>query len=302
MRLVFFGSGNFAVSALEALFDAKHEISMVCTRPPLPAGRGRKFRDTAVAEWARAKGLEVRFPENPACAEFLRELRALAPDIGVLADYTRLLPPELLNLPAGGFLNIHPSLLPRWRGAAPVQRALLAGDCETGVCIMQMDEKLDRGPVLLMQREVIRLDDTGGSLTDRLAGIGGQLIVSALMRIDALKPLKLDMARSSYAKKIQKSESRIDWFKPAEQVDRQIRGLSPSPGAWSSLNGERLKFLESRCEEGDGKPGEILDSGFLVACGSGAVRPLCVQRAGKNPMDCELFLRGVDISRGMRVE
>ncbi len=298
MRLVFFGSGCFAVTSLQALLAAGHDVALVCTRPPRQAGRGRPNRPTQVESWAVSKGLEVCSPDDPGESGFLRKIRDSAPDAGVLADYARLLPQTALSLPRLGFLNIHPSLLPRWRGAAPIQRAIMAGDDVTGVCIMRMNEKLDEGPVLMRRKVLISPSDTCGSAARRLADEGAKLIVSSLDAIDRLKPLRLDQSAPSYAHKITKSEARINWDQPAEQVDRLIRGLSPFPGAWSSLRGQRIKLLDSRRADGSGEPGELLDSGIHVACGTGAVRILRLQRSGRRPMEPEEFLRGFRISHG----
>ncbi len=302
MRIVFIGSGAFAVPALRSLLDAGHDIVCVCSQPARPAGRGRRPRDTAVAAYAGDAGLEVRCPREPGCPEFLTELTELAPDIGVLADFARLLPASVLEAPTNGFLNIHPSLLPRWRGAAPVQRAILAGDDITGVCIMQMNETLDRGPVLMMRRMNILPDDTAAALAARLAEMGAGMIVKAAANIAALRPIELDQSQDCYARKIGKDEARIDWRQPAEKVDRRIRGLSPNPGAWGMIRSERIKLLGSQCEAGAGAPGEVLDSELLVACGGGAVRPTRLQRQGRSPLDLSEFLRGYTVKPGERFE
>ena len=300
MRIVFFGSGPFAATALRAILKAGHEVALVCTRPPRKAGRGRASRPTPVAAMVSSLGLPVRTPDDPGESGFLREIEDLSPDAGVLADYARLLPGSVLSVPRLGFLNIHPSLLPRWRGAAPIQRAIMSGDDVTGVCIMRMNEKLDSGPVLMRHQAGIGPGDTFGSMALRLADEGARLIVESLACIGSLKPLELDLSVSSYARKIDKSEARIDWNQPAESVDRLIRGLSPSPGAWSGLRQDRIRFLDSRCTEGNGRPGELLEGGLVVACGSRAVRILRLQRSGKSPMEPDEFLRGFRIGTGER--
>ena len=302
MRIVFIGSGAFAVPALRSLLDAGHDIVCVCSRPARPVGRGRRPRGTAVAEFAGTAGLELRCPREPGCPAFLSGLTALSPDVGVLADYARLLPASALEIPKNGFLNIHPSLLPRWRGAAPVQRAIMEGDDVTGVCIMQMNQELDRGPVLMMRRMNIAPGDTAATLTARLSELGAEMVVEAAANAAALRPIALDQSRDSYAHKISKDEARIDWRQPAEKVDRRIRGLSPNPGAWGVIRGERIKFHGSLCGAGTGQPGEVLDSELLVACGAGAVRLTRLQRQGRSPLDLPEFLRGYAIKPGDRFQ
>lgn len=302
MRLAFFGSGAFAVPAAEALREAGHDIVLACTRPLRPAGRGRAPRPTAIGEWAASRGIMAHHPEDPGSPEFLRALTRLAPDAGVLADYACLLPDGILAIPRNGFLNIHPSLLPRWRGAAPVQRAIISGDQETGVCIMRMNEALDRGPVLLMKKVAIANSDTAASLSARLAKSGAGLICEALSRIGELQPLPALPVEESYARRIRKCEARIDWRHPAPAVDRWIRGLSPNPGAWGVIRGERVKLLDCRIAAGEGRPGEILDDELLVACGSGALRLRTLQRPGRKPMTHTALLRGFRIGPGDRFE
>ena len=302
MRIVFFGSGAFAVPALRSLLNAGHDIVCVCSQPARPAGRGRRPRDTAVAAFAGTAGLEARGLREPGCPAFVAELTRLAPDVGVLADYARLLPAQTLKIPKHGFLNIHPSLLPRWRGAAPVQRAIMAGDDMTGVCIMRMNEELDRGPVVIERRMKILSDDTAATLTARLAEMGAGMAVEAAANIAALRPIALDLSQECYAHKISKDEARIDWRQPAEKVDRRIRGLSPHPGAWGVIRGERIKFHGSQCEDGAGQPGEVLDCGLLVACGAGAVRLTRLQRQGRSPLDLSAFIRGFAVAPGDRFQ
>ena len=302
MRVIFFGSGKFAVAALAALVEASHEVVLVCTRPPRRAGRGKPLRRTQIAEFAASRQLELVQPEDPDDTAILRRIDDAAPDVGVLADYARLLPESVLSKPRLGFLNIHPSLLPRWRGAAPIQRAVMAGDKTTGVCIMQMTAKLDRGPVLSRCEVPIAETDTSGSLARLLAAEGAKLIVERLASVDYTEPLTIDQSTSCYAKKITAAETQIDWKLPAEQIDWIIRGLSPSPGAWSVLGGKKIKLLDSRCENGTGTPGELLDGKLLVACGEGAVEIRKLQRSGKTPMAAEEFLRGFRVNRGSMFE
>jgi len=220
----------------------------------------------------------------------------------VVVAYGLILPQAVLDAPRAGCLNIHASLLPRWRGAAPIQRAIMAGDAETGVCIMQMEAGLDTGPVLLREAVTIGPEETAGDLHDRLSALGARLIVEALARLGDLVPEPQPEAGVTYAAKIDKAEARVDWHRPAEEVDRCIRGLSPFPGAWCMAGDERVKLLASRLAEGEGAPGEVLDGAATVACGSGAVRLLRLQRAGRAAQDAGEFLRGIALAPGMRVE
>jgi len=226
------------------------------------------------------------------------DLAALDADIAVVVAYGLILPQAVLDAPRKGCLNIHASLLPRWRGAAPIHRAIMAGDAETGVCIMQMEAGLDTGPVLMREATVITPEDTTDVLHDRLSAMGARLIVDTLSRLDTLTPDPQSEQGVTYAHKIDKAEAQIDWTVPAEQVDRQIRGLSPFPGAWTERNGERIKLLASELAEGQGEPGTVLDDMLAVACGEGAVRLLRLQRAGKAAQDAGTFLRGRPIAPG----
>jgi methionyl-tRNA formyltransferase len=298
MRLIYMGTPDFAVPALDALVAAGHEIAAVYAQPPRPAGRGQKPRPGAVAARAEALGLPLRTPARLRDSAAQAEFAALGAEVAVVAAYGLILPPPVLAAPARGCLNIHASLLPRWRGAAPVQRAILAGDTETGVSIMAMEAGLDTGPVLLREAIPIGPTDTAGTLTDRLAFLGARLIVEALDRIDALAPVPQPEAGVTYAAKIDKAEARIDWSLPAAEVDRRIRGLAPFPGAWCEIGGERVKLLLSGLAEGAGAPGTVLDDALAVACGSGAVRLLALQRAGGRPLPAAEFLRGNPVPRG----
>ncbi len=285
------GTPDFSVPALEALAEAGHEIAAVYTRPPRPAGRGKKERPSPVHRRAEELGLEVRHPASLKGREEQEAFAALGADLAVVVAYGLILPQPILDAPAKGCLNIHASLLPRWRGAAPIHRAIMAGDAQTGVCIMRMEAGLDTGPVLLCETTPIRPEDTTGSLHDRLSQMGAGLIVQALERLDDLAPRPQPEQGVTYAEKIDKSEARIDWRRPATEVDRHIRGLSPFPGAWCEIEGERVKLLQSRLARGNGAPGQILE-GFTVACGEGAVEILKAQRAGKQAMEAAEFLRG----------
>jgi methionyl-tRNA formyltransferase len=300
MRLVFMGTPDFAVPALDAL-AARHDIACVYTRPPKPGGRGQQPRPSPVAARAEALGLPVRTPVSLRGPEAALGLAALRPEVAVVVAYGLILPQAVLEAPARGCLNIHASLLPRWRGAAPIQRALIAGDAETGISIMAMQAGLDTGPVLIAEKVAIGPRDTAGTLHHRLAALGARLIAAALDRLDALEPVPQPELGVTYAAKIDKAEARVDWRRPAAGVDRLIRGLSPFPGAWAELAGERVKLLLSEVAPGDGPPGTLLDDRLTVACGEGAVRLLRLQRAGRGAMDADAFVRGLPVRAGERL-
>ncbi|WP_116084961.1 methionyl-tRNA formyltransferase [Tropicimonas sp. IMCC34011] len=292
MRLIFMGTPDFSVPALDALIEAGHDIAAVYTQPPRPAGRGKKDRPTPVHRRAEEAGIEVRHPVSLKPEEEKARFAELGAEVAVVVAYGLILPRAILDAPERGCLNIHASLLPRWRGAAPIQRSVMAGDDATGVCIMCMEAGLDTGPVLLRQETPIGPTDTAGDLHDRLAGIGATAIVAALDGLAGLTPLPQPEDGVTYAAKIDKSEAKIDWSRPAEEVDRQIRGLSPFPGAWTEIEGERVKLLRSRAHQGDGEPGQVM-AGFTIACGTGAVEVLEVQREGRKPLAAEEVLRGL---------
>ncbi|WP_407493947.1 methionyl-tRNA formyltransferase [Pseudooceanicola sp. MF1-13] len=298
MRLVFMGTPEFSVPVLDALVEAGHEIACVYCQPPRPAGRGKKDRPTPVHARAIELGLEVRHPVSLKGAEEQAEFAALNAEVAVVVAYGLILPQAILDAPDRGCLNIHASLLPRWRGAAPIHRAIIAGDGETGVCIMQMEAGLDTGPVLLREALEIGAEETTAELHDRLSVMGARLIVEALAQLDDLTPEVQPEEGVTYAHKIDKAEARVDWSKPAEEVDRLIRGLSPFPGAWVEVEGERLKLLGSRLADGSGAPGEVLDDALSVACGTGAVQLTRLQRAGKGAQDATEFLRGRAVPKG----
>jgi methionyl-tRNA formyltransferase len=300
MRIVFMGTPDFSVPALDALAAAGHEIACVYTRAPRPAGRGQKERPSPVHLRAEALGLPVRHPKTLRTPEAQAGFAALDADIAVVVAYGLILPKAVLDAPRHGCLNIHASLLPRWRGAAPIHRAVLAGDAETGVCIMRMEEGLDTGPVLLRAATPIGPTDTTGDLHDRLAAMGAALIVEALARLGTLVPEPQPEDGVTYAAKIDKSEAAVDWTRPAAEIDRQIRGLSPFPGAWTMHDGRRLKLLRSRLAEGQGAPGEVLH-GLTIACGAGATDILEVQAEGRARQDAASFLRGTPIAPGTRL-
>ena len=298
MRLIFMGTPEFSVPALDALVAAGHDIAAVYTQPPRPAGRGKKPRPSPVAQRATELGLAVRTPSSLKSPEAQAAFAALDADVAVVVAYGLILPQAVLDAPARGCLNIHASLLPRWRGAAPIHRALMAGDQETGVCIMQMEAGLDTGPVLACKATPITPGDTTQTLHDRLAAMGAALIVTVLEELDTLTPQPQPEAGVTYAHKITKDESRIDWTRPAAEIDRQIRGLSPFPGAWTTLEGTRVKLLNSRVADGHGTPGEVLH-GLTVACGDGrAVEIQRAQRQGRQALERDAFLRGTAIAPG----
>ncbi|WP_111733167.1 methionyl-tRNA formyltransferase [Roseovarius amoyensis] len=301
MRIVFMGTPDFSVPALEALLDAGHEVAAVYCQPPRPAGRGKKPRPSPVQARAEALGLPVRHPETLRDKAAQAEFAAWDAAVAVVVAYGLILPQPVLDAPRLGCLNIHASLLPRWRGAAPIQRAIMAGDDETGVSIMQMEAGLDTGPVLLHEAVPIGAEDTAGDLHDRLSALGARLIVRALAEFDTLTPQPQPDAGVTYAGKIDKAEARIDWTATAQVVDAHIRGLSPFPGAWTVIGGERVKLLASRLAEGQGAPGEVLDDALTVACGEAAVQILRLQRAGRAAQDADAFLRGMPLPPGTRI-
>lgn len=300
MRVVFMGTPDFSVPVLDALVAAGHEIACVYCQPPRPAGRGKKDRPSPVQARAEALGLPVRHPVSLRSAEAQAEFAALDADAAVVVAYGLILPQPVLDAPRRGCLNIHASLLPRWRGAAPIHRAIMAGDERTGVCIMRMEAGLDTGPVLLRTETAIGPEETTGELHDRLSALGAEAIVAALDRLGTLTPEVQLESGVTYAQKIDKAEARIDWTRDAVEIDRTIRGLSPFPGAWTMAGGKRVKLLRSGLAQGSGAPGEVLADG-RVACGSGAVALRQVQPEGKGPMSAEEWLRGARLPVGSRL-
>ena len=298
MRVIFMGTPEFSVSVLDELVNAGHEIAAVYCQPPRPAGRGKKDRPTPVHARAEELGLEVRHPVSLKGEAEQAEFAALNADVAVVVAYGLLLPQPVLDAPKQGCLNIHASLLPRWRGAAPIHRAIMAGDSHTGICIMQMEAGLDTGPVLMREDTLIGAEETTNQLHDRLAEMGAGLIVEALLALEDLEAEPQPEEGVTYAHKIDKAEAQIDWTQPAAEVDRKIRGLSPFPGAWCEVDGQRVKLLASRMAEGSGTPGEVLNDTLTVACGDSAVELLKLQRAGKGAQEREVFLRGFPISKG----
>ena len=309
MRLAFMGTPAFAVPALSELVAAGHEIAAVYTRAPQRSGRGQNLRPSPVHEFADAQGLTVRTPKNFKSDEERERLRALALDAAIVVAYGLILPQAVLDAPRVGCFNLHASLLPRWRGAAPVQRAIMAGDSQTGVQVMRMEAGLDTGPIILSETVDIKADDTAGSLTDRLSQVGAGMLPRALAAIDRGGAVETPQSEAgvTYAEKISSAEARIDWAQAAKEVDCHIRGLAPFPGAWfesaSPKGKQRVKVLKSRPATGDGAPGEILDTEgrIVVACGDGAVELLTLQRAGKASQSAAHFLRGFPLARGVRL-
>ena len=291
MRVIFMGTPDFSVPVLEALASA-HEVVAVYSQPPRPAGRGKKDRPSPVQLCAERLGIEVRTPRNFKAPEDREAFAALNADIAVVVAYGLILPQAVLDAPAKGCLNIHASLLPRWRGAAPIHRAVMAGDAQTGICIMQMEAGLDTGPVLLREATDIGATETTGALHDRLSGMGARLNLDALAQIDTLTPEVQPETGVTYAAKIDKAEARIDWSRPAADLVRHINGLSPFPGAWVEIGDERVKLLHAALADGNGPAGCVLH-GFTIACGTGALEVLQAQRPGKRPMAAQEVLRGL---------
>ena len=294
MRIIFMGTPDFSVPVLDALVDAGHEVAAVYCQPPRPAGRGKKDRPSPVQLRAEALGLEVRHPVSLKGTAEQDAFAALQADIAVVVAYGLILPQAILDAPKAGCLNIHASLLPRWRGAAPIHRAIMAGDRTTGICIMQMEAGLDTGPVLLREETQIGAEETTGALHDRLSRMGAALVVTALTQLDGLIHETQPAAGVTYAAKIDKAEARVDWGQTAVEIDRLIRGLSPFPGAWCEVHGERIKLLGARLTNGEGAPGQVL-GGFRIACGSGAIEVTQVQRSGKKAMSAKEVLKGLTL-------
>ena len=290
------GSPEFAVPSLDALVEARHEVVAAYCQPPRPAGRGKAARKTAVHQRAEQLGIEVRTPQTLRDEEDQERFRALQADLAVVAAYGLILPKPILDAPKLGCINVHASLLPRWRGAAPIQRAILAGDEISGVTLMQMDEGLDTGPMLARQTLDIREKDAG-QVTEEMANLGARLLLEWLAHPTPPEPQPI--AGATYASKIDKAETRIDWSERAEQIQRQVRAFNPVPGAWFEANGERIKLLEAAVgSDASAKPGEVLDDSLNIACGHGYIRPLKVQRAGRAAMTAGELIRGFAIPKG----
>lgn len=301
LRLVFMGTPDFAVPALLEIAGSGHEIVAIYSRAPQPAGRGMALQESPVAREAARFGIPIYTPKtlkDPAAAA---QIGAHGADAAVVVAYGLLLPRTILDVFPLGCFNLHASLLPRWRGAAPIARAIMAGDKETGVMVMKIEECLDTGPIAMAERLAIGPDTTAGELHDKLARLGADLMVRALAALEknALQLTPQASAGVSYANKIEKNETRMDWSKPWQQVHNHCRGLSPFPGAWfESPRTGRVKVLRTTKGAGQGKPGQVVDDQLTIACGEGAVRLVELQRAGRQPMRAEEFLRGTPIARG----
>jgi methionyl-tRNA formyltransferase len=298
MRIAFMGTPDFSVAALMALRNAGHDIVAVYSQPPRPAGRGKKERLSPVHEYAVKNNIPVYTPLNFKETSERQKFKNLNCDVAVVAAYGLILPQEILDAPHHGCLNIHASILPRWRGAAPIQRAIMAGDSESGICIMQMEAGLDTGPVLLEKRIPICPSDTAGSLHDKLSVLGAHAIVEALSNLDILPPKPQDTQNVTYAKKIDKAEAHINWSKPAQDLKNHIHGLSPFPGAWTEINGERLKILQVEISSQSGKIGTMTGTPLVIACGDQSLSILRAQRSGKGAMDVNALMNGLDIYIG----
>ena len=302
MKLVFMGTPNFSVPALQALNESSHQICAVYSQPPRPAGRGKKLKVSEVHREALDMGLTVHHPENFKSEKDQTIFRNLNADVAVVVAYGLLLPKPILSSPKLGCVNIHASLLPRWRGAAPIQRAIMEGDDETGICIMKMDEGLDTGPVLSSRKIQITENDTAKILSERLSLLGSNLIVEVLDKLSDYKVQNQSTVGITYASKIHKSEAKIDWSLPAQTIDRQIRALSPFPGAWTEINGERVKLLASKVVDEEHEAGMVLDTGFSIACGQKAIEITEAQRPGKSAQKSDVFLRGFRLQKGRKLD
>lgn len=304
MRIAFLGTPDFAVACLAELVASGHEIVAVYSQPPAPRGRGHDLKPSPVHAFAEGLGLPVRTPVSMKAPEEIAAFQALDLDAAVVVAFGQILVREVLDAPREGCFNLHASLLPRWRGAAPIQRAIMAGDAVTGVQVMRMSEGLDEGPILMSEQVRIDALETAGSLHDKLAAVGARILPVALGAIErgAARETPQSQDGVTYARKIKSAEARIDWTRPAAEVDCHIRGLSPFPGAWfeapSDKGPVRVKALLSRVEDADGAPGAVLDASLLIACGSGAIRLLKAQREGKGAQDAGDFIRGFPLPAG----
>ena len=300
LRIAFMGSPNFAVLSLASIVGAGYEVVRVYSQPPRRAGRGQKETRSPVHQFALEKGLKVCIPRTLENAAELKKFNALALDVAVVSAYGLILPSQMLDIPTFGCINIHASLLPRWRGAAPIQRAIQFGDKETGISIMKMTEKLDAGPVFSSAIEGITMETTTENLERKLAYLGGKTLLNVLEKLKkgnaSLKPQSKDGV--TYARKVLKSEARINWSIHAIEIERLVRALCPWPGAWFELNGERIKILAAKVEKSEGPIGQVLDNRLLVACGEGAIRIRKLQRSGKRALSADEFLRGKSVEKG----
>ncbi len=308
MKIIFMGTPDFAVPTLDAIIAAGHDVIAVFSQPARAAGRGQMVRKSPVHRAADKHGIAVRTPRTLKSQDEQTEFIGFNADAAVVAAYGLILPPAVLEAPRHGCFNLHASLLPRWRGAAPVQRAIMAGDTETGVCVMQMDAGLDTGPVCLSKRTPVLAGTTAGALHDQLAALGAPLVCEALTQSNSgeLTCITQPADGVTYADRIDKSEARIDFDLPAHQVLNHIHGLSPFPGAWFGIESAgrlvRIKLLKAGLVEGAGQPGHVLDDDMTIACATGAIRPVTLQRAGKGEMTRQAFLRGFDIAAGTNLD
>ena len=300
LRLAFMGTPDFAVPSLASLIEAGHEIAAVYTQPPRPAGRGHRDRPSPVAAFAAERAIETRWPTSLRVPEEQRAFAELRLDAAVVVAYGLLLPKPILAAPRLGCINLHASLLPRWRGAAPIERAIQAGDAETGLTLMRMEEGLDTGPILAAEPMPIQADETGGSLTRKLAARGAALLPGWMADLPQgrLTPRPQPAEGVSYAPKLTRAEGRLDWRKPADALEREVRAFDPAPGSWFLFGEERIKVIKARLAEGEGTPGTVLGPGLTVACGAGALRLTRVQRPGRAAMSDEALLRGFAIPSG----
>jgi len=299
MKIVFMGTPDFAVPSLAEIVASGHNVLRVYTQPPRRSGRGKQVTKSAVHQFAEIMGLPVETPESFRKSKVIDGLEALNADVACVVAYGQILPQRALDAPTYGCLNLHGSLLPRWRGAAPVQRAIMAGDAQTGVQIMQMAKGLDTGDILLSETTDIHADDTAASLSQRLSQIGAQMWPRALGAVEreALSPTP-QSGEPTYAQKIDKSEARLDWSLSSRNLEAHIRGLSPFPGAWCEIGDRRVKIHLAQVVDGQGKPGQVLNDSLTIACGEGALQLLSVQPAGKSRMGVDDFLRGTDVPVG----
>ena len=302
MKIVFLGSAYFSIPTLVKLIEAGHEIACVYSQPPRRAGRGKKVNLTPVHEMALKYGITVRTPENFKLQKDKLAFFDLNADLTVVVAYGLILPLEIIEAARYGSLNIHASILPKWRGAAPIHRAIMSGDSETGVCIMKMDAGLDTGPVVAKELEPIKPDDTTSFLSERLADLGAKLLIETIKKIDELIPKPQASIEVSYAKKIDKKEAKIDWSLDFQIIEQQIRGLSRYPGAWAYYNDERIKFLNVRInssnQNNQAEPGMVIGTPLVIACEGGALEITLLQRSGKSVQTTEDFLRGFPIQIG----
>ena len=297
MRIVIFASSKFSIPLLEKLHKSEHEICAVYSQPPSISGRGMKFKENEVCLRSRELNLKLLFPDNINKDVEINKLEQMKPDIAVVSAYGQILSSKLLRVPKFGFVNLHPSLLPRWRGAAPIERALMAGDKETGVCTIKMIKELDAGPILAKERFLINLDETNSSLSQKLSIIGANQLLDVINNLELISEIPQESEGVTYAFKIHKSETRINWNLPGKIVDRFIRGLSEKPGAWSMMNGSRVKILKSKYVELGGKIGQNIissekKSSLLIACSEDSVEVEIIQKEGKKPVSASEFISG----------